>query len=748
MLKHRFSPLVAALVMVSMLCQGTWVLAGTTGNLTGTVVDSTTSAPIGGAKVTAASPSQIVSGVTDATGHFTFLSVAPDTYVVSVQKAGYDDLVQSGVTVQADNTATLALRAPPSLRTIATVRTRSPESLIKPGTTTDVYSIGAATQAAVAAAGGGGNLNSAWSAISTVPGVYVAPGQNGYIGAGATLSIRGGDYDQIGYEIDGVPVNRAFDNYPSGPASSLGQQELQVYTGVPPANAEANGLSGFINQVIRTGSYPGFALADLSIGGPAFYHKASFEFGGASPNRNFSYYVGLGGYNQDFRYYDQYNGAPFSGQYGVALAPCADVGQKQAPSCYTPQGVYYGTNSAYPGFFLGPANLNQVATVADRDNVVNLHFGLPHKNGTKDDIQLLGMVNYIQNPGYYSTNDQGGPNYVGPNSPLAAFNFGTAPVWYDGYQYNGTPGTFLPSNYQSLTKLYYFPNFSQNRPISLPGLGQFVAIPNAQRDAFENDQAIYKVQYTHAMGTDSLFKVYAYTYYSDWMNSGPQSTYASYIGIPADYELSSHTRGVSGTFTSQLGAENLLNVTGSWTTATTTRDNNTQMINGAYGPNSVNNRTVLAAVVDSSDPTNGLCYTSAGVATTCSFIKGPQRAQFATLAQAFLGTIAPATGTCGGGACEYLTLENGLHATYNQVQPTFTSASITDQWRPNAKTTVDIGIRLDDFSYQGSDTTGTAARAFWYTAFNLDTCVDKGNNLFDKVAQLGLASPLMPCPAG
>ena len=42
----------------------------------------------------------------------------------------------------------------------------------------------------------------------------VAPGQNGYIGAGASLSIRGGDYDQIGYELDGIPVNRAFDSYP------------------------------------------------------------------------------------------------------------------------------------------------------------------------------------------------------------------------------------------------------------------------------------------------------------------------------------------------------------------------------------------------------------------------------------------------------------------------------------------------------------------------------------------------------
>ena len=93
-----------------------------------------------------------------------------------------------------------------------------------------------------------------------MPGVFIASGQAGYIGSGstngATISIRGGDYDQIGYELDGIPVNRAFDNYPSGSISSLGQQELQVYTGATPANSEAEGLSGYINQVIRTGTAP------------------------------------------------------------------------------------------------------------------------------------------------------------------------------------------------------------------------------------------------------------------------------------------------------------------------------------------------------------------------------------------------------------------------------------------------------------------------------------------------------------
>ena len=41
MLKRRFThPLVATLILVSLLLQGTLVLAGTTGSLSGTVLDS------------------------------------------------------------------------------------------------------------------------------------------------------------------------------------------------------------------------------------------------------------------------------------------------------------------------------------------------------------------------------------------------------------------------------------------------------------------------------------------------------------------------------------------------------------------------------------------------------------------------------------------------------------------------------------------------------------------------------------
>jgi len=76
---------VAVFALVPMLCQGTWVLAGTTGGLSGSVVEAGTRTPIVNAKVSAVSPSQIASTTSDSSGHFTLLDLAPDTYTVSVE---------------------------------------------------------------------------------------------------------------------------------------------------------------------------------------------------------------------------------------------------------------------------------------------------------------------------------------------------------------------------------------------------------------------------------------------------------------------------------------------------------------------------------------------------------------------------------------------------------------------------------------------------------------------------------------
>jgi hypothetical protein len=745
MLRRRFSSyVVSILVVLSIVCQGTLVLAGTTGGLTGIFVDATSKQPIAGAKVTAASPQQIATSVTDSSGHFAFVNLAPDTYTVSAEAQGYQSVSVPGVTVNADNTRVLPITADKSLRTIGRVTTRSASSLVKPGTTSDEYSINPVQQQKLAAAGGGGNLNSAFSALATVPGVTVAPGQSGYIGAGPGLSIRGGDYDQVGYQIDGVPVNRAFDNYPSGSTSSLGQQELQVYTGAPPAGTQSAGVAGYINQVIRTGTSPGFASLDIGAGGPAFYHKLSFEVGGATNDRRFSYYFGLGGYNQDFRYADQYNGAGLSQNYGITSGvPCNNtptITPAVAPSCYT-NGVFNN------GYVLLPYNYQSTASVFDRDSIVNLHYYFPHKDGSRDDLQALYDVNFIQTSFYGSTNDQGGEAF------LTAI--GQATTYNDGYALNLPTGGFLPANYKQYASQYLFPNAPAH-----PFDGN---IDPTVRDGFLNNQAIAKLQFTKSLGSAAYFRVYGYTYYSSWPNSGSVSANSYYLGESGDYELESHTRGVSFAFADQINSQNLLNLGGDFTTASVVRDNNTQYINGAYGPDSVNPRTQIGVLVNSSDPTNGICYASTGLATPCYrsttglnsgqllTSDGIPGAQWATIQQAYNGTIAPvpAGTTCGGSPCQYLVTGNGQYATYSTTKPIFWGASLTDEFRPTPKLTINGGLRLDVYQFQGANTSGGPAREFWYNAYNREMCIDNATGLVvDKIADLGDTSVNAACGTG
>jgi hypothetical protein len=684
--------------------------AGTTGRIIGILVDSTSRKPISGATVIAASLSQSASTKTDASGHFAFLSLAPDTYTFSVAASdAYDAVTLAGVTVQADQVLNESLSQDEKLKTIGKVTSRAASSLVKPGTTADVYSISAAQQDKASQVGGGGTLNSAWSALSTVPGVFVAPNQNGYIGAGnssvATLSIRGGDYDQIGFELDGIPVNRSFDNYPSNQLSSLGQQEVQVYTGAAPASSEASGLAGYVNQVIKTGSFPSTQTLTVADGGPAYYHKLAFEAGGANPAHTFSYYVGLGGYDQDYRYGDQFNDASVSSSWGMPIAPCSGVSPASftraiVPSCFAPNGTPYNTAES---FVLSGLNTYQESTTVSRDSVVNLHFGIPRKDGNKDDVQVLMDINHLENYGYGSPNDLGGYDYLSEiNGPSANYA--------DGYQAVVPYGSLLAPGYTGgggVVEPYLFPNTGLNRPSG-------ALIPANDRDGYNNNQNIFKVQYQHNFGSSAYLRVYGYTSYSDWLNNGPNSNNQFYNAFDSsDYELNSHARGFSASFTDQINDKNLLSIQGSYTTANVTRYNNSGI---GFDPT-----TTVGYLVDGADPYNGVAYNIAGGAVPGALYNAAGL-PFAslTVGQILSGTAAvPAPGvTCGGGPCQYEIVSGGPSATYNQVKPKFTTFAITDDFRPTSKLAVNIGMKYDLFQYAGANTFNSGARTFFYNAYN------------------------------
>ena len=748
-------PLFAVLLLLSFFGQVTWALAGTTGSINGTITDSTTGKAVSDAIVTAASPSQTATARTDASGHFSFLTLAPDTYTVSVSKDGFTPVTLGGVTVFADQAQNLALSTQPQLKTIAKITSRAAGNLVKSGTTSDVYSVNAATQATVGAVGGGYNLNSAYS------GIYSQPGVTSYIGnqgIGQVFYIRGSAYNQIGYEFDGVPVNRAFDNYNGNSLSSLGQQELQVYTGGSPASGASATLGGYLNQVIKTGTYPGSGGLTGGIGGPSFYHELKAEAGGASPNRLFSYYAGFQGYNQQYRYLNEQNGGNLDpngmGPYGF-FGPEANAyaafntgfyGNGGFPGCPNLAPPADGTNYPKSGLdgttpmcvAYGPYFAGLQANIAARDVVANFHFGIPHKfDSGRDDIQLLYDVAYSNEDWADSVNDLGGLgafqnlySFIDPNlnnsacamSGLAgALGYasghcatgGESPFPYqDGYIF--APGTkFGDSAANAKVIPYYFPSSPTNRAL-------YSGIPLNKRDSVVNDTAIVKLQYQKNFGSNAYARVYGYSFYSDWLQNGVNEA-SLYYGLAGygfgasgdypspDYELFTHTRGAAFEYANQINAQNLLRFNINYTTASLTRFNNQSWLANGTSTSATNLADASGNCYNYKTGAAGSCFSS----TTAGTYGDPTRSAY---------TVPAGSPAALAGAQWIVTRPQG-RGTLNSVTPKFTSASLEDEFRPNDKLNLNVGLRFERYQYDLVNS-NDPMNNFWFNAAANVYCYD------------------------
>ncbi|MDQ6780440.1 MAG: Plug and carboxypeptidase regulatory-like domain-containing protein, partial [Candidatus Eremiobacteraeota bacterium] len=730
------TPAVVLAVLLSSLIAP--VSAGTTGSLWGIATDAQTQSPLADAAVTAASPSQTTRTTTNIAGKFVFLSLLPDTYTVTVTKDGYESQQLSGVSVFADQTQNLTFVLPRAIKTIGKVSVRSSLGLVRPGIVTDVYSVNPGQTAASAPLGGGGSLNQAYSAIASMPGAFVPPSQ---MGVNQSVYIRGGYYDQIGYEYDGVPVNRSFDNYPGHSAATFGQQELQIYTGGGSANSNATGLAGFINQVVKTGSYPGYGNIDARIGSPTFYHDASLEVGGATANNLFSYYVGFSGYNPAFRYLDQNNGASLIDQFPVATGPSNLTTSSSLnffpavyPTC-TQNATY--TNPAASNFTNDPQcysafapNYGYVSYLTGRESLGNFHFGLPHKyDSGRDDVQLLytSSAEYRQ---FYSGVNDAGAAFV---QALVTQGYISQPHWPDYFTYPSGTNFLDPATVQPIG--YAFPGSPANRCLNtdprvpVPGAcpsGVVAALPNDYRDARWDSANIVKLQYQRNFNERMYLRVFGYTFYSNTNRSG-----ASRRGIGSgfgatnfDYEVDAHTRGFQAQFADQLSDTNQLLVSLGYVTAATLRASNLNNFNTRNAQ--VSNLTDGSQCYSYTDGTadNGQDTLVAGGPAPCndSNSQGTFRRPTRLMAQnpCASGDIPAGSPACLAGATWRLTY-TGNQGGFNSVVPKFTNFAVIDEWRPTSRLDLNFSARVsrDEFDLQDTNTPG---KNFWFAAAQKEFC--------------------------
>ena len=701
----------AALVVAFVIAASSVARAGTTGTLRGRVVDGATQAPLAGATVTAASPSQTAQSTTDASGSFSFISLAPDTYTVSATKTGYEPQSQPGISILADQSASTTLAMQPALRTIARTTSRTSQSLVHSGVTSDVFSINSAGQKAASTLSGSGSLSQAYGAIASAPGVTVPSNQQGWY---QSVYIRGGDVDQVAYEFDGLPTTRQSDLAPIATLTSLGNQEVQVYTGGTPATSNSSGLAGYINQVIKTGTYPGYGNADLGIGGPAFYHQATIEVGGATPDRMFSYYIGLSGTNQTFRYGDNFGGVSDPLYFYPINVP-------------THNNVYNildgaGGNGPNYGFIRAPGYAYAQATDFDRENVVNLHLGVPHRDSPlRDDVQLLYVTGGIAAQFYSSAFDVGYTPAVGNKTGIGY------PMPYLDSLYYGGPLMKSPNPNDLVTG--FFPSSPMPRAPGSP-------VDPSDRDGNWNGYSIEKMQYQRNFDQRSYLRALVYGEYSNWFINGPQSSQLIFGSDPADYEVLEHGYGAGLIYANQLSPKNLLTGEASFTTQKLQTYN--AMYSSTDPATSSRAPTGLGTVLSNYGTPNGHCYNyrtgqpwscfDAGSQGGCLDSGGCYYGYGGYNFNLTPGTAPPGSPAAKAGA-RWMVTENGASAQVDNVTPYFTSFALTDLWQPNDRIVVNIGARFDHFAYGTNDLeSGYPARQFWFDAYNREHCGASGSN--------------------
>ena len=619
--------------------------AGTTGVISGKVLDEH-NAPVAAAKVTATSPSQTASGITNGAGFFSLLNLSPDTYTVTLVKAAYETTSVPGITVQADQISHVDVVMHSALHTIGRVTTTAQAGLVSKNVTGDLYTVNAQKiNSYQGSVGGAETLYSQNGVVGSLPGVTRTVGTGGGYAGNGSLSVRGGSNDQIGFELEGIPLNRAFDSANGTAFLTNGLASLEVYTGGEPADA-GRSMSGYINEIIRRGSYPGGADFTFVIGTPALNNTYQADIYGGTPSKRFTYYASLLWVNASYNFGNNHNldnttipvaandpGCPLVTFIvgGPLPNPCTSAASYNAPI----------SQGAWQSF------LNPSARMSD--GVINLNWTIEH-NGLSDDLQALYNVGYTWNPFLYS-----GP-FVDPVS-IANCGFEavlsnpcpTAPApmtWPFGMLYNGPVGQPLntsPSSFRTLTW-----------PFSGNSLGD---MPPNYLDSQTTQSAIEKLSYTRALTPSSFVRLYGYMVYSLWNFN--QAT-NSWLG-DSFYDLHDNAGGLTLNYQNQLSQQHLVRFDVDYLQERSLRYN--------YAPNFPYPDDFVNCFPD----------------TTVDYSIGAASLDYGC-SGAFSGTP------------QAVAQINGPFAYYNNISPTTYDAAIADTWRPNDRWTMDLGLRWDDFN--------------------------------------------------
>lgn len=249
--------------------------AGTTGKISGKVLDQQTKEPLFGANVVIHGTN--LGASTNAKGEYYILNVHPGTYAVVISYIGYENLTQTQVAVHADRTTYLNAALKPTLIEGEAVTVIAERPVIEPDLTSSEQLVTAKA------------IEKSWTrtvkeVLDTQAGVISTPPSLAWTRGETQTYIRGSSIVQAVYMLDNLSVNSGLlsDNYTGFNTSTI--EQISLLTGG--YNAEyGEGRSAIVNIVTKeaTTGIHGTLLSRLRPGGKYhfgrnFYDKENYDY--------------------------------------------------------------------------------------------------------------------------------------------------------------------------------------------------------------------------------------------------------------------------------------------------------------------------------------------------------------------------------------------------------------------------------------------------------------------------------------
>ena len=255
------------------------LLAGTTGKISGKVIDAKTGDPLEGVNILILNTS--MGAATDQDGFFYILNIQPGEYSVRASMIGFTSVVQQKVRVSVDQTTSLEF-------SLSDASIEAEEVVIIATRPLVEKDVGASQAVFTSDDAVAMPVSDIMDAVSLEPGVVVAENR-------MEVQIRGGGSDQISFQVDGMERTDKLNNKTYTPTNSATVEEIQILKGG--FNAEYGNLrSGMFNVVTKKGGPRFSGSADYRMAPASQKHFGPSAFG--SDQYDQKVYGGTNSFNQ------------------------------------------------------------------------------------------------------------------------------------------------------------------------------------------------------------------------------------------------------------------------------------------------------------------------------------------------------------------------------------------------------------------------------------------------------------------